>query len=192
MNWEQHFRNTDGLMGIEDGRFLYALALIAGSSKRGKVAVEVGCWRGRSAIAIGQGCKDSGLKLITTDTWVGTVSSDKAANDRGCSRNQAVANIATAGLADVVEVVTGTALDLSQRLQPGSVAMTFIDGDHTYEGCKNDLLALWPYIPKGGYVAFHDTWGPPIIRVIDELIYDHGARFVGGVVTLRAFQKVTD
>lgn len=34
--------------------------------------------------------------------------------------------------------------------------MVFIDGDHTYEGCKGDLDIWVPHVKKGGIVAVHD------------------------------------
>lgn len=34
--------------------------------------------------------------------------------------------------------------------------MVFIDGDHSYEGCKGDIEAWMPYIIPGGIIAIHD------------------------------------
>ncbi len=36
------------------------------------------------------------------------------------------------------------------------VRLLFIDGDHSYEGCKNDILAWAPYLIPGGIIAIHD------------------------------------
>jgi hypothetical protein len=38
----------------------------------------------------------------------------------------------------------------------------FIDGDHRYEGVKNDFEVIYPHLSKYGVIAFHDTfnhWG---------------------------------
>jgi len=37
-----------------------------------------------------------------------------------------------------------------------AVRLLFIDGDHSYEGCKNDILAWTPYLVPGGILAIHD------------------------------------
>jgi predicted O-methyltransferase YrrM len=37
-----------------------------------------------------------------------------------------------------------------------AVRLLFIDGDHSYEGCKNDILAWTPYLVPGGIIAIHD------------------------------------
>ena len=33
----------------------------------------------------------------------------------------------------------------------------YIDGDHTYNGVKNDYLAAWKHLDKHGIISFHDT-----------------------------------
>lgn len=38
-----------------------------------------------------------------------------------------------------------------------SIDLLFIDGDHTYAGCKADIDAWTPHVKVGGRVAFHDT-----------------------------------
>lgn len=51
----------------------------------------------------------------------------------------------------------------------------FIDGDHTYEGVRNDWTAWSPLVRPGGLVAFHDTWPngdrkePGVVQWVDEL-----------------------
>jgi predicted O-methyltransferase YrrM len=37
-----------------------------------------------------------------------------------------------------------------------AIRLLFIDGDHSYEGCKNDILAWVPYLVPGGILAIHD------------------------------------
>jgi predicted O-methyltransferase YrrM len=32
----------------------------------------------------------------------------------------------------------------------------FIDGDHTYEGAKQDYISYMPFVKKGGMIVFHD------------------------------------
>lgn len=37
------------------------------------------------------------------------------------------------------------------------IDLLFIDGDHTFRGCKADIDAWTPHVRIGGRVAFHDT-----------------------------------
>lgn len=60
--------------------------------------------------------------------------------------------------------------------------LIFIDGDHSYEGCKKDVERFVPeFLRPGGYFILHDYYGwydqngqnnSPIKRVVDELIID--------------------
>ncbi|MEX0930072.1 MAG: class I SAM-dependent methyltransferase [Candidatus Paceibacterota bacterium] len=43
-----------------------------------------------------------------------------------------------------------------------TVDVLFIDGDHSYEGVKNDFEWYAPFVRRGGIIAFHDIVpGPP-------------------------------
>jgi predicted O-methyltransferase YrrM len=37
-----------------------------------------------------------------------------------------------------------------------SIDLAFIDGDHSYEGCLDDLRAVWPKMKSGGVILIHD------------------------------------
>lgn len=61
----------------------------------------------------------------------------------------------------------------------GQADLIFIDGDHTYEGCKRDVLQYTQSLRPGGYFILHDYFGwydrqnqnnSPVKKVIDELI----------------------
>jgi methyltransferase family protein len=43
----------------------------------------------------------------------------------------------------------------SQKEDSG-IRLLFIDGDHTYEGCKNDIESWAKYLVPGGVIAIHD------------------------------------
>lgn len=40
----------------------------------------------------------------------------------------------------------------------------FIDGDHSYEGVKQDFEMYSPFVKKGGYIGFHDINDRPLHR----------------------------
>jgi predicted O-methyltransferase YrrM len=48
-----------------------------------------------------------------------------------------------------------TLTDLRSRVD-GSLDFLFIDGDHTYEGVKQDFEMYQPLVRSGGLIAFHD------------------------------------
>jgi cephalosporin hydroxylase len=45
---------------------------------------------------------------------------------------------------------------LLKHLNGNQIDFLFIDGDHTYEGVKQDYEMYSPLVKKGGHVAFHD------------------------------------
>lgn len=49
-----------------------------------------------------------------------------------------------------------TRRDVEAALDGRDVDFLFIDGDHSYEGVKNDFLHYGPLVRPGGLIAFHD------------------------------------
>jgi hypothetical protein len=55
----------------------------------------------------------------------------------------------------------------------GPIDFLFIDGDHSYAGCKGDMDHWIPFVKSGGIVAWHDYEGvhwPEVKRAVDELV----------------------
>ena len=51
----------------------------------------------------------------------------------------------------------GRTFDLLKRMLGGvPIDFLFIDGDHTYEGVKQDFLMYFPLVRESGLIAFHD------------------------------------
>lgn len=61
---------------------------------------------------------------------------------------------------------------LGPQQEPIKIDVLFIDGDHSYEGCKADIDAWSPSVNAGGVLLFHDAdeGGPGILRAITEFI----------------------
>ncbi len=92
--------------------------------------------------------------------------------------------IAEAGLTDYVIFVNHR----SDAVQvAGQVDLLFIDGDHSYEGCRRDVDQYTPLVRPGGYFILHDYFGwydeegrngSPIKRVADEIPEDQFPRLL--------------
>ena len=50
------------------------------------------------------------------------------------------------------------------------VSVIFIDGDHTYEGCKGDIDNWYPQMVDGGVMLFHDAdeTSPGVVKAVEE------------------------
>lgn len=52
--------------------------------------------------------------------------------------------------------------EIRDILGNNKVDFLFLDGDHSYEGVKNDFKIFSPFVRKGGIVAFHDIVDHPL------------------------------
>ena len=121
----------------EDGRFMRLLVATA----RTRRALEIGSASGYSAIWIGLGLRETGGQLVTIEY-------DKV------RAQQALENIKTAGLADIVHVISGDALAEIPKLS-GSFDFVFCDAwKRDYQ--KYFTLAF-PLLNKGGLFLAHNV-----------------------------------
>jgi hypothetical protein len=55
------------------------------------------------------------------------------------------------------------------------ISILFIDGDHSYEGCKRDIEAWYPHMKPSGIIFFHDhdESSPGVIQAVSEFVNTH-------------------
>jgi predicted O-methyltransferase YrrM len=121
----------------EDGRFLRLLIVTRGAKR----ALEIGAASGYSAIWMGLGMRDTGGKLVTIEY-------DKA------RAAQAAANIAKAGLSDVVQVVSGDAFAEIPKV-PGTFDFVFCDA--WKRDYQKFFSMVFPRMDKGGLFLGHNV-----------------------------------
>lgn len=61
--------------------------------------------------------------------------------------------------------------DLAQTWKK-KINVLFIDGDHSYKGCKADIDGWYPHMAKGGVMLFHDCdeSSPGVVRAVAEFV----------------------
>ena len=69
------------------------------------------------------------------------------------------------------------------------IDVLFIDGDHSYEGCKRDIEAWLPHLKENGVMLFHDCdeSSPGVVRAVSEFVDTYK-----GVMTSWKLFKRTD
>jgi len=127
------------------------------------VGAEVGVWCGGMSVMLLQKIPD--LFLYMVDRWE-PPNSDDSYYDSGSriarmekekfDRAYSMAVSRTAVIAkDRRKILKRMSTDTS-GIEDGSLDFCFVDADHSYLGCKNDILAWLPKIKKGGFISGHD------------------------------------
>lgn len=138
--------------------------------------IEIGCWKGKSttflASQIKQHKKD--IKVIAVDTWQGSPA-EQQHKDLINQIDQELFqifqdNIEKMKLIDIVHPMIGDSSTILNEWTE-KVPFIFIDGDHTYEGVKKDILAALPLIESDGVLAGHDYGNAEgVTQAVNELL----------------------
>jgi len=127
--------------------------------------VEIGSFKGRSTCCLAFGCRGTGKRVFSVDSFNG--------NDIDFpTRNffpEFSANINRCGLSQHVEPVIGIS-DKIARTWTKPIHLLFIDGSHVYEDVLADFNGFFPHVVPGGIVAFHDVadYKPGPLRAWNE------------------------
>lgn len=164
-------QSIDGWFGPAEARLLFDLA--SKCSGRG-VIVEIGSYCGRSTLFLAKGALNGATRTI--------YSIDPHLNSLGRLSSNAqtfLENMKANGVDAMIRQLVKTSGDaVDDVTEP--IELLFIDGDHTYEGVKSDLLSYLPKVVEGGCIAFHDTilWDG-CRQLIDEIWQgQHGVSLV--------------
>jgi predicted O-methyltransferase YrrM len=167
------------LSGLPQGWFHHGekiLDLVVAHQPR--VVVELGTWRGASAIALARVMRPWGGVVYCVDTFTGGVNGGRTAAPPKMLAETA-GNFIRAGVAPFTRlIVTTTVAAASGWTLP--VDFLYVDADHTQENCASDLSAWWPHVRVGGLVAGDDYDNPiyPGVRAAwDAFEVAHGQTF---------------
>lgn len=131
--------------------------------------VEVGCWKGKSVAFAGVEIINSGKNIIldVVDTFKG--SDEHKDLDTSNLYNEFLKNI------EPVKSVIGnvhqmTSVEASKLYEDNSLDFVYIDAAHDYESVKQDLIAWYPKVKKGGLFGGDDYSGgwPEVNKAVDE------------------------
>jgi predicted O-methyltransferase YrrM len=204
LNWDEYRRiarhfKADDMGSFPERGYLFQLASDAPVDAQ---VIEVGSWMGASTCFLAGGLKGPAAKIFAVDNFQGlsTCGEDAAWYNRhfqalGAKSTLEIfrANFAALGFAARSEPVVSDSLAAARTLlaKRGTIDLIFIDGDHSYEACKADILAWAPYVKRGGVMAFHDfgSRAEGVTRAIfEEIKAGRFAEIVGVAGTIIAFR----
>jgi predicted O-methyltransferase YrrM len=164
--WEET-RKVPGHLAENETRFLGLLAACVPA--RGTI-VEIGSFKGRSTVMLAKVASHYGLgPVVAIDPHNSPILLDHQANPEASSYQDFLNSIRTAGVSNHVEPHVAYSTDVAESWHR-PIRLLWIDGDHSYEGAKQDLDKFSPHLVPAGVVAFHDALNafPGPIRVFVE------------------------
>lgn len=140
-----------------------------------KLIVEVGTWKGASAIRMGQICTELGIdaEIVCVDTWLGAASvfihsgsdsqrmrfeSMRFVNGFPMLYYTFIRNVVDAGLQDMITPLPQTSENAAKILRYYKVEpdIIYVDAAHEKEPVFRDLMFFWPLLRKGGHLIGDD------------------------------------
>jgi MMP 1-O-methyltransferase len=167
-NTKKIAQDIDGWLSEKEGELLYNLAK---KCKGNGVIVEIGSWKGKSTIYLGQGSKSGNkVKIFAVDPHTGSSEHQKE-NKKLWTFEEFKRNVENAGVSDIIKPIISTSEE-SARAFIEPIEFIFIDGAHEYELVKLDFKLWFPKVINGGTMAFHDTigWSGPN-KVVSEFVF---------------------
>ncbi|KAB1442425.1 class I SAM-dependent methyltransferase [Pseudodesulfovibrio senegalensis] len=145
--------------------------------------IEVGTWKGRSAVNMGRMARDMDLdtEIVCIDTFLGSWENWYAEpgesplgfhHGRPRLYEQFLANVLKSGLEQVITPLPLDSANACKLLACHKVQadMIYIDASHEYEGARKDIAAYWEFVRPGGVLFgddYSDTW-PGVVRAVGE------------------------
>lgn len=145
-------KDIGALLGRGDMDTLYNEAMTA--IPEGGLAIEVGTWKGGSAVILGNVCKEKGARFICIDAFGGNMF-NYAVPQAGLL-SQVMFHLE--GLP--VEYMVGDSAKIVGYLGPQIADFIFIDGDHAYPMVQDDIEGYWEVLKRGGTYLMHDYTNP--------------------------------
>jgi len=168
------FHMAPGMEAVADTEVAH-LCWLGAQAPAGGAIVEIGSYRGKSALCLASGARSvgSGAKLMAVDLWTlgaGTTPERYSSEETWDVFQKRVLSW---GFNGVILPEMGASVEVAQWCAEcqDKLDVLFLDGDHTYADVSADFRAWSPFVAPGGYVAFHDygtKWPTGVDRVVAE------------------------
>lgn len=144
----------EGYLSTGEIRFLALLA--ACPTAKGEL-LEIGSFKGKSTIALAKAATLSGNpKVVAVDPMTAPSVTDPDLRGLASSLKEFQANIARHNVASQVEFHCEFSSELAKTWSR-PLRLLWIDGDHTYQGARQDFDSFAPHLADGAIVAMHDV-----------------------------------
>ena len=139
-------------------------------ASQAQTIVEIGTWKGRTAIAMAVASPVS-ARIYCVDTWHGEVADETA----GAAINPLgtylgfLDNVATFPIPyGKIVSFPMTSVEASYWFRPDSVDLLYVDGNHEYDWVRKDLAWWYPKVRTGGILCGDDAFFEGVKRATRE------------------------
>lgn len=159
----------------------------------GALAVEIGSYRGRSAIVLGSAAP-AGARVVAIDPHAGNDRGPQqieGTSEEGEADNRAFrANLERAGVAgrvDHVRLPSQGALDAVD----GSIDLLYVDGAHRYAPARDDIARWGARVRPGGALLIHDAFSSigVTLAILRLLAFGSEFRYLGRSRSLAEYRR---
>ena len=182
---------NEGQLDLEEafiGEDVKALdKLINMAAKENVTALEVGSWKGMSTSVLAKTvARYKGGQVFAVDHWRGGKKEDWNYEIAQAYDIYTIfkKNMILLGVWDIVHPMVMESRTASQIFADEILDFIFLDGDHRYDGIKNDILSWLPKLKNGGILCGHDCEGyySKYSKKIRETIDEHlGDDYITGI-----------
>jgi hypothetical protein len=183
-------RDIDGWLTEAQARRLFAAA---GAVPAGGRIVEIGSFRGRSAIVLAHGARP-GVEVVCIDPHVGSdrgpgeIAARPALGDEDLTAFRA--NLERTGVAERVRHVRDFSA-LALQAFDGPVDLLFVDGAHRFGPARADLVRWGARVPDGGRMLVHDAFSSVgvTLALLTATVPARAWRYLGREGSLAAYVR---
>jgi Methyltransferase domain len=122
-------------------------------------AVEIGVAEGRNAAILIASPSIEKIYLIDNWSWLAQ-SGDGSHPQHWHDNNLKEVNERIQPFKEKAVILKGMSTAMIKQIPEDSLIFAYIDADHAYNGCFNDLINIYPKVKIGGVVALHDVKNP--------------------------------
>jgi predicted O-methyltransferase YrrM len=171
---------VDGWLTRAQGERLWRAV---GAMREGGRIVEIGSFRGRSAIVLASGAPE-GSAVVCIDPHLGSdrgpqeLRADHALGEQDHAAFRG--NLARAGVAGRVHHVRERS-QAAHGAVPGPIDVLFVDGAHRYGPALDDLRSWGAKVAPGGRLLVHDAFSSIGVTaaLLRTIVFDHSWRYAG-------------
>ncbi len=158
---EKYFHKLNSLRfcwgSISPIDFIELFKLIQKNKKRGMRVAEIGCWTGTSTVALATIAKSVKGKVFAIDWFKSNPQTNIERTGYYYNiRNIFDENMMEQKLTESIKVIPKSSIETSLDFPDNYFDFIFIDADHRYSQIKQDLIAWYPKLKKGGIFSGHD------------------------------------